>query len=98
MIKNIFLTSICNIFRHPVFPFIHVFELAISMSLGMLIIIPLSYLPGNVILQNFAYKISYSFWLVIADILITALLGLIIHCTQTIKASVANRVKSLRTE
>ena len=39
MIKNIFLTSFRNIFRNPVFSFINVFGLAVSMSLGLLIIL-----------------------------------------------------------
>ena len=39
MIKNILLTSVRNIFRNPVFSFINVFGLAVSMSLGLLIIL-----------------------------------------------------------
>ena len=39
MIKSIFLTSIRNIFRHPVFSFINAFGLAVSMSLGLLVIL-----------------------------------------------------------
>ena len=39
MLKSIFLTSMRNIFRHPVFSMINVFGLAVSLSLGMLIIL-----------------------------------------------------------
>jgi putative ABC transport system permease protein len=65
---------------------------------GVVIGIPLSYLLGNLILQNFAYKISNGIWLIAAGVLITGLLGLITICTQTIKAALSNPVKNLRTE
>ena len=68
------------------------------MGIGVIIGIPLSYLAGNFFLQNFAYKISYTPLLIIVGILITGTLGLITVCSQTIKAAVANPVKSLRTE
>ena len=67
-------------------------------GIGVLIGIPLSYLLGNLFLQNFAYKISYSIWLIVAGVLIIAVLGLITICSQTIKAALSNPVKSLRTE
>jgi putative ABC transport system permease protein len=67
-------------------------------GIGVLIGIPLSYLLGNLFLQNFAYKITYGIWLIAAGVLITGLLGLITVCTQTIKAAIANPVKSLRSE
>lgn len=67
-------------------------------GIGVLIGIPLSYLLGNLFLQNFAYKISHGLWLVAAAVLITCLLGLITICSQTIKAALANPIKSLRTE
>ena len=67
-------------------------------GIGILIGMPLSYLLGNLFLQNFAYKISYGIWLVGAGVLITGLLGLITICSQTIKVALSNPVKSLRTE
>jgi putative ABC transport system permease protein len=39
MLKSIFLTSIRNIFRNPVFSFINLFGLAVSISLGLLVIL-----------------------------------------------------------
>ncbi len=60
--------------------------------------IPLSWLAGNLFLQNYAYRIPYGLWLIIAGVFITGLLGLITICSQTIKAALANPVKSLRTE
>jgi len=67
-------------------------------GIGVLIGIPLSYLLGNLFLQNFAYKISYGIWLVGAGVIITGLLGLVTICSQTIRAALSNPVKSLRNE
>ena len=67
-------------------------------GIGVSIGIPLSYLLGNLFLQNFAYKISYGTALIFAGVLITCLLGLITICSQTVIAAMANPAKSLRTE
>ena len=67
-------------------------------GIGVVIGIPLSYLLGNLFLQNFAYKISYGIWLIGAGVLITGFFGLITICSQTIKAALSNPVKNLRTE
>ncbi|MEP6711843.1 MAG: FtsX-like permease family protein, partial [Ferruginibacter sp.] len=67
-------------------------------AIGLIIGIPLSYLSGNLILQNFAYKINSMPVLIIVAVLIIALLGLVTICSQTINAARANPVKSLRTE
>jgi putative ABC transport system permease protein len=67
-------------------------------GIGVTIGIPVSYLLGNLFLQNFAYKISYGIWLIAAGVIITVLLGLITICSQTIKAALMNPVKKLRTE
>lgn len=67
-------------------------------GIGIFIGIPLSYFIGNLFLQNFAYKISYEIWLIIAGIFITGLLGLITICAQTVRMALSNPVKSLRTE
>ncbi len=67
-------------------------------AIGIMIGMPLSYLVGNLFLQNFAYKISFGIGLIFAGVLITGLLGLITICSQTIKAALTNPVNSLRTE
>ncbi len=67
-------------------------------ALGIIIGIPVSYLLGNLLLQNFAYKINSLSLLIIVAVFIIALLGLITICSQTIKAAMANPVKSLRAE
>jgi putative ABC transport system permease protein len=67
-------------------------------GIGILIGAPISYILGNLILQNYAYKIPYSIWLVAAGVVIIGLLGLITVCSQTIRAALANPIKNLRTE
>jgi putative ABC transport system permease protein len=49
-------------------------------------------------LQNFAYRSSISWWLFAAAGLIAALIALATISFQTIRAALANPVKSLRTE
>jgi putative ABC transport system permease protein len=70
----------------------------ILIGISLLIGIPVGYMLGNLFLQNFAYRISNTWMLVLLAIFITALLGLITICSQTIKAAMTNPVKSLRTE
>lgn len=67
-------------------------------AIGILIGIPLSYLLGNLFMQNFAYKISNAFWLIGVAVIINGLLGLIAICSQVIKVALSNPVNSLRTE
>jgi putative ABC transport system permease protein len=70
----------------------------ILILISIVIGVPLGYLLGNFFLQNFVYRISDTWLLVLLAIGITGLLGLITICSQTIKAAIANPVKSLRTE
>jgi putative ABC transport system permease protein len=66
--------------------------------IGVLIGMPLSYLLGNLFLQNFAYKITTGSLLILVGAVIISLLGLITICSQTIKAALSNPVKNLRSE
>ena len=70
----------------------------IIIMIGVVIGIPVGYFLGNFFLQNFAFRISNSWLLVLFAIVITGLLGLITICSQTIRAAITNPVKSLRTE
>jgi putative ABC transport system permease protein len=70
----------------------------ILIAISVLIGIPLGYLLGNFFLQNFAYRISNTWLLIISAIGIIGFIGLITICSQTIKAAMSNPVKSLRTE
>jgi len=49
-------------------------------------------------LQNFAYRINISWWIFALAGFITVLIALITVSFQSIKAAVANPVKSLRSE
>ena len=70
----------------------------VLIMISVFIGIPVGYFLGNTFLQNFAFKISNAWLLVLIAIAITGTLGLITICSQTIKAAIANPVKSLRTE
>jgi putative ABC transport system permease protein len=60
--------------------------------------VPASIFFGNLFLEQYAYKIEITPLLILAGVLIIALLGLSIICSQTIKAAASNPVKSLRYE
>jgi len=49
-------------------------------------------------LQDFAYRINISWWIFIAAGLLALIIALLTISFQSIKAAVANPVKSLRTE
>ena len=49
-------------------------------------------------LQDFAYRISMSWWMIAAAALAAIVIALITISFQSIKAAIANPVKSLRTE
>jgi putative ABC transport system permease protein len=70
----------------------------ILIVISVVIGIPIGYMLGNLFLQNFVYKISNTWLLVLLAILMIGLLGLITICSQTLKAALSNPVKSLRTE
>jgi len=66
--------------------------------ISFLIAIPVSYFFMVKWLQNFEYRTSISSWIYIAIGVVTLLLTIAVISFQTIKAAVANPVKSLRTE
>lgn len=70
----------------------------ILIAISFLIGIPIGYVLGNFFLQNFAFRISNAWVLVLFAIGITGLLGLITICSQTIRAARANPVRTLRTD
>jgi putative ABC transport system permease protein len=49
-------------------------------------------------LQDFAYRINISWWVFGFSALVTIVIALLTISFQTIKAAIANPVKSLRTE
>jgi len=70
----------------------------ILIAISVLIGVPLGYMLGNFFLQNFAFRISNTWVLVLLGIMIIGVVGFITICSQTIKAAMSNPVKSLRTE
>jgi putative ABC transport system permease protein len=73
-------------------------ELVMLVLLAFVIVTPLAWLAMNKWMQNFADKTTISWWIFVlsgAGMLLTAFLTL---SFQTIKAAVANPVKSLRSE
>jgi len=67
-------------------------------AVAFIIAIPIAWYAANTWLQNFAYRTSLSWWIFLAGGLLMFLIALIILCIRTIKAAMANPVKSLRTE
>jgi len=65
---------------------------------AMLVAIPLSWLVMNKWLQDFAYRITMSWWMFAAAGLLAVLVAIMTISFQAIKAAITNPVKSLRTE
>ncbi len=76
----------------------------LSKSLGKLVFIasviaiPIAWYFSNNWLQDFAFKISLSWWIFLISGICMLIIALVILCLQTIKAAMANPVKGLRTE
>ena len=66
--------------------------------LSAFIAIPVSWWAMNKWLESFAYRINISWWIFLAAGVSTILIALITISFQSIKAAIANPVKSLRTE
>ena len=66
--------------------------------LAVLIAFPIAWLLMNKWLEDFAYRITISWWMFVIAGIATVLIALITVSFQAIKAAVANPVKSLRTE
>src|SRR6478736_3631099 len=65
---------------------------------GLVVALPPTYLAANKWLQGFPYRITLSWWLFASAGLLVLLIALFTVSFQSIKAAVANPVKSLRTE
>jgi len=66
--------------------------------LAFVIAAPLAWLGMNQWLQNFAYRTEISWWIFLLGVAIMIAIALLTLGFQTIKAAMANPVKSLRTE
>lgn len=91
-IRKVFGASVKNIVTSLSTDFIKLVVIA------LVIASPLAYMIANKWLQNFPYRITISWWLFGSAGLLVVLVALITVSFQSIKAAVANPVKSLRTE
>jgi len=65
---------------------------------AILIASPVAWLAMNKWLQNFAYRINISWWMLVMAGLLAVIIALATVSFQAFKAAIANPVKSLRTE
>jgi putative ABC transport system permease protein len=65
---------------------------------ALIIASPLAYISTNKWLQNFPYRIAISWWQFASAGILVMLIALFTISFQSIKAAIANPVKSLRTE
>ena len=66
--------------------------------MALVIALPLAYMAANKWLQNYPYRITISWWLFASAGILVMLIALLTISFQSIKAAIANPVKSLRTE
>ena len=66
--------------------------------IALVITSPLAYMAANKWLQNFPYRIEISWWLFAVSFILVMMIALITISFQSIKAALANPVKSLRSE
>ncbi len=66
--------------------------------IAVIIASPIAYLTMNKWLQDYAYRISIHWWMFLIAAITVMLIALITISYQSIKAAIANPVKSLRTE
>jgi putative ABC transport system permease protein len=66
--------------------------------LALIIATPLVYIAANKWLQNFPYRIQVNWWLFALGGVFVMVIALFTISFQSIKAGIANPVKSLRTE
>jgi ABC-type antimicrobial peptide transport system permease subunit len=73
-------------------------EFLMLVLLALIIATPLAWFAMNTWLQDYAYKVSISWWMFVAAGAAAIAIALITVSFQAIKAALANPIKSLRTE
>ena len=73
-------------------------DLLKPVAIATLIAMPLGYYCMKQWLQNFAYRIDLSWWIFLLAAGVTAVIAFVTISVQSVKAAVANPVKSLRSE
>ena len=66
--------------------------------ISLVIALPIAWWLGNNYLNDFAYRISLSWWMFAVAALITIIITILTVCLQAVKAATANPVKSIKTE
>ena len=67
-------------------------------AIALIVATPLVYIAANKWLQSYPYRIEMSWWLFASAGILVMLIALFTVSFQSIKAAMANPVKSLRTE
>ena len=67
-------------------------------AISLLISLPLAWYFVNKWLEDFAYRVTLSWWVFAAAALLALLIALITVSVQAVRAAAANPVKSLRTD
>jgi len=73
-------------------------EFLLLIIIAFLIAAPLAWIGMHKWLQNFAYRTDISWWIFVLGVIVMIIIALITLGFQTIKAAMANPVKSLRSE
>jgi putative ABC transport system permease protein len=73
-------------------------QFVVLVLIGILIATPIAWWAGSKWLQDFAYRIDISWWMFVVAALSALVIALITVSYHAIRASLANPVKSLRTE
>jgi ABC-type antimicrobial peptide transport system permease subunit len=73
-------------------------EFVVLISLAFLIATPIAWFYMHQWLQDYVYRINISWWLFAAGGLVSILVALATVSSQAIRSSMANPVKSLRSE
>jgi putative ABC transport system permease protein len=66
--------------------------------ISLMISLPAAWWVGNRYLEDFAYRISLSWWMFAVAVLITVVLTLLTVSFQAIKASMANPINAIKME
>ena len=69
-----------------------------QITIALIIALPLSFFMMHTWLQEFAYRIEISVWLVITSAVVITIVTLITMSYKSISAAIINPVKSLKTE
>jgi putative ABC transport system permease protein len=73
-------------------------EFVVLVVIAIVIAVPVVWIGMDKLLNYFAYRISLEWWVFLMTCAAAVFIAIITVCFQTIKAAIANPVKSLRTE